>query len=41
MEMKVALYIGQFDDTFPLTHGEFIYQNLGPDTVVHWVVAPF
>ena len=42
MKMKVALYIGLFDDTFPLTNnGEEIYRNLGPNTVSHWVVAPW
>jgi len=38
---KVAMYVGLFDDTCPLTISEQIYTDLGPNTVAHYVVAPF
>lgn len=38
---KVAMYVGLFDDTCPLTVATDIYTQLGEDTVAHWVVAPW
>ena len=40
-EMKVALYVGLFDRTCPVTQAENIRKQLGESTVVHYVVAPW
>ena len=40
-KMKVAMYVGLFDDTCPFTSSEWMYQQMGPATVTHWVVAPW
>ena len=38
---KVALYVGLFDTTCPLTTAVEIREQLGEDTVAHYVVAPW
>ena len=40
-KMKVAMYVGLFDDTCPLVSSEWMYEQMGPSTVTHWVVAPW
>ena len=39
-EMKVAMYVGLFDRTCPVTQAEFIRTQLG-NQVSHYVVAPW
>ena len=39
-EMKVAMYVGLFDDTCPLVKAEEQRQTMG-ETVAHYVVAPW
>mmetsp|Transcript_28543 Transcript_28543/g.35292 ORF Transcript_28543/g.35292 Transcript_28543/m.35292 type:complete len:80 (+) Transcript_28543:869-1108(+) len=40
-EMKVAMFVGLWDNTCPLTEAQKIYQNLGGEkTVSQWIVAP-
>ena len=41
MKMKVAMYTGLWDDTFPLTYTDETVKSLGPNTVESWVVAPW
>jgi len=38
---KVAMYVGLFDDTCPLTTSADIRTQLGEDTVAKFVVAPW
>ena len=38
---KVAMYVGLFDDTCPLTTAVDIHTQLGENTVAKWVVAPW
>lgn len=38
--MKVAMYVGLFDDTCPLVKAEEQRQTMG-ETVAHYVVAPW
>ena len=40
-EMKVAMYVGLFDRTCPVTQAENIRKQLGESTVAHYVVAPW
>lgn len=40
-KMKVAMYVGLFDRTCPITQAEAIRKQLGENTVSHYVVAPF
>ena len=40
-DMKVAMYVGLFDDTCPLVESQKIYEDLGEFTAFHWVVAPW
>ena len=40
-EMKIAMFVGLWDNTCPLPVAQQIYENLGGDnTVSHWIVAP-
>lgn len=40
-KMNVAMYVGLFDRTCPVTMAEHIRKQLGEDTVGHYVVAPW
>ena len=40
-KMKVAMYVGLFDDTCPLTVAQEQYTQMGPEIVANWVVAPW
>jgi len=40
-KMKVAMYVGLFDRTCPVSMAETIRKQLGEDTVAHYVVAPW
>jgi len=40
-EMKVAMFVGLWDNTCPLTEAQRIYENLGGEkTVSDWIVSP-
>ena len=40
-EMKVVFMVGLFDNTCPLTSSQAMYDNLGPGTMLDFVVAPW
>ena len=39
-EMKVAMFVGLWDGTCPLTMAKEQYDQMGPDTVSDWIVTP-
>jgi len=40
-EMKVALFVGLWDNTCPLTQAQQMYENFGGErTVSDWIVHP-